>query len=51
MFYIRIFSFTTGLAQNRFDYMRFPIRLLLTYDSLIVHLGELVRSGEVNQFN
>ena len=34
---------------NRYDCMRFPIRFLwLIY---IVHFGELVHSGEVNQFN
>ena len=36
MFYIRIFSFSTGLAPNHQDCIRFLVRLWLSYGSLIV---------------
>ena len=34
-----------------YNYMRFPVCLLVTYGSPIIHLGELVRSGQVNQIS
>ena len=45
MYYIRVFSFISGLASNYFDYMRFPVHLLLTstvWQSKPVHLGKPV---------
>lgn len=40
-----MFSFNTGLALKRCDYVRFSVRLWLSYGS-----DELVQSGEMNQF-
>ena len=34
MYYFRIFLFIAGLAPNRYDYMRFPVRLCFFYGSL-----------------
>ena len=45
MFYIQIFSFSTGLAPNYYE-ISSPF-----YGSLMAQLGELVRCGEVNQFS
>ena len=54
MIYIRIFLFSAGLVRNRYDYMRFLVRLRFTFVSLLVHLSELASelawSREVNQF-
>ena len=52
MYHIWIFSFSGGLAPNHHYYLRFPVRLLLTYSSLselvwakwTVHLGQAVKT-------
>ena len=46
----RMFWFSTGLATNCYPWMRFPVHLWVTYNSLIAHLSELLQSTEVNQF-
>ena len=50
MFYIRIFSFIVGLVPNLYDYVKFLVRLRLTYVSPIIHLSEMAWSSKVNQF-
>lgn len=45
IYFTRMFSFNTGLALKRCDYVRFSVRLWLSYGS-----DELVQSGEMNQF-
>ena len=41
-FNIWILQFSTDLVSNRYDYMRFRMRLWLTFGSLMVHLTELM---------
>lgn len=49
-FVVEYISFSTGPVPNRYDYnMRFSVILWVTYESLMVQLTELVRSGEMNQ--
>ena len=48
IFFTWIFSFSTGLVLNHC--IRFTVCLWLTYNSITVHIGELVWSGKVNQF-
>ena len=50
MYHIRMFSFSTFIVPNGYDYMRFPVRLWLSYGSLMANLGGIVRSGKANQF-
>ena len=49
MFYIQLFSFSTSPATNLYGYMRLTVCLWPTYGSCMVHLGELVQPGVVNQ--
>ena len=50
MFHIRMFLLSASLASDCYDYIRFLVRLWLTYCSLVACLCEMLRSGEVNQF-
>ena len=50
MRYILMFLFSTGLATNSYDYMRFSVHLWLSFDSLMAHQGKQMQSSEVNQF-
>ena len=46
MYHMRMFSLSTGLAPDSNDYIRFLVRLWLTYCSLTTDYCELVWSGE-----
>ena len=59
-YFIWIFPMSTGLAPNRYDYMRFPIRIWLNYvllrwagafcQSKPVYLGALARTHTIQIF-